>query len=326
MRRLFSLAALVVILLLAVAEFGPSLLLGDEKSSSELRPAPEFTGISTWLNSSPLTMDELRGKVVLVQFWTYSCINCLRTLPYVTKWYEKYKGRGFIVVGVHTPEFAFETETTNVAAAIKRFEISYPIALDNKYSTWNAYQNHYWPAEYLIDKSGKIVVTQFGEGDYQQLEDAIAHLVGDNPPRDKIADPDLSAIRSPEMYFGATKNNGAIVASQDSQTGERFYAAPEDLPLNRFALSGSWKLSGDNATSSADGGEILLRFRAPKVNMVGGSSLPQTLLITVDGEPQSPVTVERSQLYSLYSGSSGEHLLRVTVPKAGLRAFTFTFG
>jgi thiol-disulfide isomerase/thioredoxin len=325
MRKVFAFFVLSIAILIGVAQFGPSALVG-EPHSSDHGPAPEFTGTSTWLNSSPLTMAGLKGRVILVQFWTYSCVNCLRTLPYVTKWYEKYKDKGFIVIGVHTPEFAFERETGNVETAIKRFGISYPVAQDNQYRTWKAYENQYWPAEYLIDKSGKIVATQFGEGGYSQIENAIARLVGDSPPDGKDKDPDLSAIGSPEMYFGTEKNSGAIVSSQDSGAGERYYASPESVPLDRLALSGTWKLSGDNATLSADGGEVLLRFRAPKVNLVMGSQSPQTLSMTVDGEPQPPVTVQGSQLYSLFSGASGVHVLRLTIPKAGLSAFTFTFG
>ena len=326
MLKVLALVVLAIAVLLGVAQFGPSVLGGKEPSLSDHRPAPEFTGISAWLNSPPLTVANLKGKVVLVQFWTYSCINCLRTLPYVTRWYEQYKDKGFVIIGVHTPEFAFERQTGNVETAIKRFGITYPVALDNQYSTWNAYQNQYWPAEYLIDKSGKIVATQFGEGNYQQMEDAIARLVGDGLPDAKAKDPDLSAIGSPEMYFVAEKNDGAIVSSQDARAGERFFTSPKSVPLDRFALSGTWKLSGDEATLSADDGEIVLRFRAPKVNLVAGSPSPQALLITVDGRPQPSVTVQGSQLYSVYSGAGGEHELRVTVPKAGLSAFTFTFG
>jgi len=323
---MFASVALALALLLAVAEFGPCVLGSEGLNSSDRGPAPEFTGISAWLNSPPLTMASLKGSVVLIQFWTYSCINCLRTLPYVTKWYETYKDKGFIVIGVHTPEFAFEKSTSNVETAIKRFGITYPVAQDNQFSTWKAYRNQYWPAEYLIDKSGTIVATQFGEGNYQQMEDAIARLVGDSLPEAKAGDPDLCTVSSPEMYFGTEKNGGAIVASQSSRAGERFYTARDDVPLNRFAFSGTWKLSADNATLSADGGEILLRFRAPKVNLVAGSPSSQTLSVTVDGTPQPPVTVQGSQLYSLYSGTSGEHVLRLTIPKAGLSAFTFSFG
>jgi thiol-disulfide isomerase/thioredoxin len=271
-------------------------------------------------------MANLKGKVILIQFWTYSCINCLRTLPYVTKWYERYRDKDFIVIGVHTPEFAFEKRTSNVETAIKRFGITYPVAQDNQFSTWNAYRNRYWPAEYLINKSGKIVATQFGEGNYQQMENAIAGLVGDRLPIIQGEDPDLSAIGSPELYFGTKKNSTALVSSQISIAGERIYTPPDKLPLDQFALSGAWKISTDSATLTADSGEILIRFRAPKVNLVAGSQSSQTLSITIDDNPQPPVTVQGSQLYPLYSGSGGEHLLRIAAPKAGLSVFTFTFG
>jgi thiol-disulfide isomerase/thioredoxin len=326
MRKIFALAVLAMVLALAATQFGPSALFGDQSNASDREPAPEFAGISTWLNSPPLTMAALKGRVVLVQFWTYSCINSLRTLPYVTNWYEKYKDRGFIVVGIHTPEFAFEKQTTNVEAAVKRYGITYPVGQDNQYSTWRAYGNQYWPAAYLIDKSGTIVTTQFGEGNYKQLEEAIANLVGEHLPLTRAPDPDLSVIGSPEMYFGADKNTYAIVGYQNSDAGERSYTPPEQLPLNRFALSGDWKLGKDAAISSTDGDEIVLRFRAPKVNLVAGSLVPQTLSITVDGTPQPSVTIQGSQLYPIYVGINGEHLLRVTAPKAGLSAYTFTFG
>jgi thiol-disulfide isomerase/thioredoxin len=139
--------------------------------------APAFAGIASWLNSAPLTMPQLRGKVVLVDFWTYTCINCIRTLPYVKSWHDKYKNQGLVVVGVHTPEYPHERSTANVAAALKRFDIRYPVAQDNRYATWDAYHNQYWPATYLIDKSGRIVYTHFGEGQYDETEAAIRRLL-----------------------------------------------------------------------------------------------------------------------------------------------------
>jgi thiol-disulfide isomerase/thioredoxin len=139
--------------------------------------APEFTGIDKWLNSEPLTMQQLRGKVVLVDFWTYTCINCIHTLPYVKTWYQKYKDQGLAVVGVHTPEYPFERSTDNVRAAIKRFDIRFPVAQDNRYATWSAYSNLYWPAFYLIDKKGRVVYSHFGEGDYAETEAAIRNLI-----------------------------------------------------------------------------------------------------------------------------------------------------
>ncbi|MFG3592581.1 thioredoxin family protein [Bradyrhizobium sp. RDI18] len=326
MRKLLSLIVLVFVAVLAIAQFGPSALLSNETTQQNSRPAPEFSGISAWLNSPPLTVESLRGKAVLVQFWTYSCINCLRTLPYVTKWHEQYKDKGLVVVGVHTPEFAFEKERANVETAVKRLGIHYPVAQDNQYRTWRAFGNQYWPAAYLIDRSGTIVATQFGEGGYQQMENAIARLVGEAMPATQTTDPDLSAVATPELYFGSEKNDGAIVESQDATRGERAYTLPDNVPPNRFALSGLWNVTGDRATSSADGDEILLRFNAPKVNLVAGSMSPQTLSVTVDGTPQPPVTVDGSRLYPLYAGPGGEHVLRLKAPKPGLSAYTFTFG
>lgn len=331
----FVSVVLVLAALLAIAEIGPRAISGKELSLSEHGPAPEFTGISTWLNSSPLTVVSLEGKVVLIQFWTYSCINWMRTLPYVTKWYETHKDKGFTVIGVHTPEFAFEKDTNNVEAAINHFGIKYPVPQDNQFSTWKAYRNYAWPAEYLIGKSGEIVLIQFGEGNYGKIEKAIGQLVGASVSDTEPDDPGLSNIGSPEMYFGTQQNvNGilekvgssAIVSSQSAGAGERVYTAPDDVPLNRFAFSGTWKISADNATLLKDDGEILLRFRAPRVNLVAGSPSSQTLSITVDGKPQPPVTVQGSKLYSLYTGTAGEHVLRLKIPKAGLSAFTFSFG
>jgi thiol-disulfide isomerase/thioredoxin len=331
----FVSVAIALAALLAIAEIGPRPLNGKELSLSDHGPAPEFSGISTWLNSSPLTVASLNGKVVLIQFWTYSCINWMRTLPYVTKWRETYKDKGLTVIGVHTPEFGFEKDTNNVEAAINHFGIKYPVPQDNQFSTWKAYRNYAWPAEYLIGKSGEIVLIQFGEGNYGKIEKAIAELVGASVSDTEPDDPGLSNIGSPEMYFGTKQNvNGvlekigssAIVSSQSAGAGERVYVAPDDVPLNRFAFSGTWRISADNATSLKDDGEILVRFRAPRVNLVAGSPSQQMLSITVDGKPRAPVTVQGSQLYSLYSGTAGEHVLRLTIPKAGLSAFSFTFG
>ena len=328
--------ALALAALIAIAEVGPGALTAKELSLSDHGPAPEFTGISNWLNSSPLPVASLQGKVVLIQFWTFSCINSLRALPYAKKWHQTYKDKGLTVIGVHSPEFAFEKETSNVKIAIERFGITYPVPQDNAFRTWNAYRNYAWPGEYLIDKSGKLVAIQFGEGNYGQIESAIARLVGGSVSDTEPDDPGLDAIGSPEMYFGTEENvNGvfekrlhasAIVSAQSASAGERLYTAPDDVPLNRFAFSGTWKISADNATLLTDDGEILLRFRAPKVNIVAGSPSSQTLSITVDGQPQPQVTVHESQLYSLYSGPPGEHILHLKIPKAGLSAFSFSFG
>jgi thiol-disulfide isomerase/thioredoxin len=161
----------------ASAALSPAASLVDNGNRTA---APEFTGIDKWLNSDPLTMQQLRGKVVLVDFWTYTCINCIHVLPYVKTWNQKYKDQGLVVVGVHTPEYPFERDTDNVRKAIKRFDITFPVAQDNRYATWNAYANQYWPAFYLVDKKGHVAYTHFGEGDYEQTEAKIKALLAEN--------------------------------------------------------------------------------------------------------------------------------------------------
>lgn len=162
---------------LIATSLAASVMPGAAQSAAAPAPAPEFTGIENWLNSPPLTLASQRGKVVLVDFWTYTCINCIRTLPYVTNWHQKYKDQGLVVVGVHTPEFPFERSTANVQKALERFKITYPVAQDNRYATWEAYRNQYWPAVYLIDKQGQIVYRHFGEGNYAETEAEIQRLL-----------------------------------------------------------------------------------------------------------------------------------------------------
>ena len=288
--------------------------------------APEFAGIDTWLNSDPLTMKGLRGKVVLIDFWTYSCINCLRTLPYVTKWYDTYKDMGFVVIGIHTPEFGFERVTRNVETAIQRFGIKYPVAQDNEYRMWQAYDNHYWPADYLVDQNGKIVATHFGEGNYDKTEDEIRKLLAAGPPVAAENGPDLSRVGSPEMYFGTLRLQ--YLASPEAPIEkERVYSAPPTLSLNNFALVGSWKIGQEQATLAKDDGAVLLHFRSGKVHMVASSPTPVTVSVTVDGKAQAPVTVEGSQLYTLFdSDDYRDHELELKIPKSGFNAYTFTFG
>jgi len=290
-----------------------------------LGPAPELTGISKWLNSDPLTLQRLRGKVVLIDFWTYSCINCIRTLPYVTGWYEKYKADGFVVIGVHTPEFEFEKVTANVETAIKRYNITYPVAQDNGYSTWNAYSNNFWPAEYLIDKEGNIRYTHFGEGNYDHTENAIRQLLGLDGGAD-VKNPAIGNVGSPEMYFGTSRLE-YLASEQKPSLSPKPYTPPPSLKLNTFALEGDWKFTPEMAQLTEPGGKIVLRFSSGKVHMVAESSKLITLKIFVDGKPQSDVTVGMSDLYTLFSSDDyQEHTIEIQIPEAGFNAFTFTFG
>jgi thiol-disulfide isomerase/thioredoxin len=321
MIRLSRLSAPLVTLLALAAPANAA-----EPALHDMGPAPAFAGISTWLNSPPLTMAGLRGKVVLVDFWAYSCINCLRTLPFLIRWQHDYKDMGLVVVGVHTPEFKFEHDTKNVQAAIDRFHIDYPVAQDNDLATWNAFHNEYWPAEYLIDRSGHIVYTHVGEGDYDVTENAIRTLLKAGPPVGPENGADLSKIGSPEMYFGLDRVEN-LASPEAPHAGPQTYTAPPALKLNQFALTGSWTLSAEKATLAKDGGSIDLHCHAAKLFMVASSPKPVTLTITVDGKPQPPVTVQQSQLYTLFNSTTyADHTVNITIPKAAFQAFTFTFG
>lgn len=305
----------------------------DKKESSEkiklknLGQASEFTGISNWLNSEPLSMEELKGKVVLVDFWTYSCINCIRTIPYLNEWYEKYKDQGLVIVGVHTPEFAFEKDTDNLNTALDRYKIKYPVAQDNDYQTWQAYSNRYWPAKYLVDQEGNIVYTHFGEGDYEETENVIRQFLGMEMVESGSNSQSNRKVGSPEMYFG-TDRQANLVSSQKASSNEVAYSLPSELPLNTFALEGIWKFDGDYATLSKGTGKIMLSFYSGKVFMVASSNNgPITITTIIDGEPGQEIIVEGSELYTLFDSEDYEnHVIEIQIPDSGFQAFTFTFG
>jgi thiol-disulfide isomerase/thioredoxin len=288
--------------------------------------APEFTGVNKWLNSDALKMSDLKGKVVLVDFWTYSCINCVRTLPYITKWYDQYKDSGLVVVGVHTPEFAFEKVTGNVENAIKTNKINYPVAQDNDYKTWSAYKNQFWPANYLIDKDGNIVYTHFGEGNYDITEKAIRTLLGLEGNYEAPKAAEVNQAQTPEIYFGLArlKNLGN---EEKPQTTEQIYTFPKKLGDNKFALEGRWQFNQESAIHTSGYGKIKLNFNAAKVFMVAESSKPITVKVHVDGELIKGVVVSGSDLYSLFESlTGGPHTMEIEIPEGGFQAFTFTFG
>ncbi len=298
----------------------PPVVLGNYGTASEFK-----TG-NTWLNSQPLTIASLKGKVVLVDFWTYSCINCIRTLPYVTKWYDKYKDSGLVVIGVHTPEFAFERDTNNVKNAISQFNIHYPVVQDNDYAIWNSYHNQYWPAEYLIDKTGKIVEEHFGEGDYDKTENTIRYLLGMDAANIKVGADNLNSVGSPEMYFG-TDRLEYLTSSQQASSTSQNYTLDQNVALNKFSLGGSWKFSGTATELVGASGQINLKFHAGKVHIVAASQAPATLSIMVDGRQQPSVTVQGSKLYTLFDSKEyTDHVIQIEVNQPGFQAFTFTFG
>ncbi|HYF05958.1 MAG TPA: cytochrome c biogenesis protein DipZ [Patescibacteria group bacterium] len=294
-------------------------------------PAPEFTGITNWLNlpegKNTLTLGELRGKVILIDFWTYSCINCIRTLPYITKWYDTYGKDGFVVIGVHTPEFAFEKETDNVLTALNRHGIRYPVAQDNNFGTWNAYSNRYWPAHYLLDKEGNVVYTHFGEGKYEVTESAIQQLLQKPGPKVSVKT-ETTEAQTPEMYFGTARN--AETFDNRGKVSETEYEAPrtDDWPAhNHFGVRGKWQFSSEK-TTSLESGVIFLKFNAKKVFMVAASKKPQVIKVHFQNTGAvREVTVSASQLYELLSLPERERgMIWIEIPKAGFEAYTFTFG
>lgn len=289
-------------------------------------PAPEFAGLKGWLNTEkPLALAELQGRVVLVNFWTYSSINSINTLPYLNKWHNSYKDQGLIVIGIHTPEFTFEKVASNVEAAVKRYSVNYPVAQDNDYKTWRAYQNLFWPATYLIDKNGEIVYTNYGEGSFQQTEKAIRLLLGLEGEFHAPPVTEENKAATPEIYLGLLRLN-SFGGSEKPGSAEQIYAFPKRLNKNQFALEGRWRFEPEAAVHTEGYGRIRLNFNASKVFMVAQSREPVTLKIYVDGKLQKGVTVKDSNLYPLYdSATSGAHIMEIEFPKSGAQVFTFTF-
>jgi len=306
--------------------------------------AAEFTGITKWLNTDmPLSLNQLKGKVVLVDFWTYTCINCIRTLPYVTSWYEKYKDMGFVVIGVHTPEFEFEKETQNVQSAIKQYKINYPVAQDNDYKTWNAYNNRYWPAEYLIDANGIVRRVHFGEGEYDKMESAIQKLLEEKGK--KVAEtfvdvPDQTPTSqlSPETYIGL-KRMERFASAEEPKLGTSTYSVSGLIPLSYFAFNGKWDIQ-EEYSSSFSNSSLSFHFVSNKVFLVmHPSNNPGKLKVFLDGKIVSienagldvkngEIIVDEPRLYELIDlkGNAGEHTLKLEFQSEGIKVFAFTFG
>ncbi len=310
-------------------------------AGSESGPlAPEFAGIDHWLNSPPLTMAGLRGKVVLIDFWTYSCINCIRTLPYVEGWYQKYGPDGFVVVGVHSPEFAFEHETANVQAAIQRFGITYPVAQDNEFDTWSAYNNEYWPADYLVDATGHIRDTHFGEGDYTQTDSEIRGLLAEagraalpTPATSEAPAPFVSG-ETPETYLG-TEREDAFAGSSSGQSSVRQFTFPSSLPDDSFALSGTFDWQPQYVQAQSAGSKLELSFFARDVYLVMSADTPvqatvkvsATSIPTEDVNAAGALTVGPARLYHLVHFATPQRAtVVITFETTGARAFAFTFG
>jgi cytochrome c biogenesis protein CcdA/thiol-disulfide isomerase/thioredoxin len=299
-------------------------------------PAPQFQGLTSWINSPPLSISQEKGKVVLVDFWTYSCINCIRSIPYVEKWYQTYEKDGLVVVGVNTPEFAFEHNPANVQAAVLRDGITYPVALDNDYDTWNAFQNDSWPADYLIDKTGNIRYVSLGEGDYGTTEKAIQQLLGVNQ---KLQTPTstvpITSDQTPETYFGTNRDDdydGNPVLTDGTST----FTASSELDENDWTLSGNWQITPEYITSTSNTSKLTFSVSAKDVYVVAGNNnVDQSMTVSLPSDvkgrygsdaPGGVVTVNGSKLYHIVSLQQfGETTVTLTVP-AGVSLYTFTFG
>jgi cytochrome c biogenesis protein CcdA/thiol-disulfide isomerase/thioredoxin len=297
--------------------------------------APELTGTQRWFNTpggEALSLEELRkeGRVVLIDFWTYTCINCIRTLPELKAWDEKYRDRGLTIVGVHTPEFPFEKDAGNVQGAIDEHGLRYPVVQDNDFATWEAFSNQYWPAKYLIDADGYVRYVHFGEGEYEETEDAIRTLLEESG-RDRLGERAEARTQTamqestPETYLGSERAEG-FVNGPILPGAHRYRAGGIQLSLNSFAYDGSWRIAPHSATAGRRA-RLLLHYRARRVFLVLGSpGRERTVRVFLDGEEQKPVRVKRQKLYTLVDlPRAGDHRLELR-PEAGVQGYAFTFG
>jgi cytochrome c biogenesis protein CcdA/thiol-disulfide isomerase/thioredoxin len=315
---------------------------------------PDFDNATTWINSPPLKLEQLRGKVVLVDFWTYSCINCLRSIPYVRAWYEKYRSSGLVVVGVHTPEFAFEKDVSNVKTAIRDLHIAYPVAVDNEYEIWSSFDNKYWPADYFLDVNGKVRYKHFGEGDEAQSEQWIQQLLKERAGQQSLpggmvtvhaagaqAAADGADVRSPETYVGYGRAQHFASPGGFAHDANHTYTPPSQLALNDWALAGHWKVENEVAVSSSPGAGIRFRFHARDLHLVLGDSTGKGLKyrVSIDGaapgenhgmdtDAQGNGVIRDHRLYQLIrqKGVIQDHVFEMEFLEPGAQVFAFTFG
>ncbi|MBK5513761.1 cytochrome c biogenesis protein DipZ [Pseudomonas sp. TH15] len=315
---------------------------------------PPLDGAVQWLNSPPLTAEALKGKVVLVDFWTYSCINCLRTLPYVKAWAEKYRDQGLVVIGVHAPEFAFERNVGNVTKAMKDLGINYPVAIDNDFKIWRAFNNEYWPAHYFADAQGRIRYHHFGEGEYAESERVIQQLLKEAGAT-KVADglinasaegvelaPQMNEVKSPETYVGYQRAENFVPEASLAADKVAMYNPPAQLALNNWSLGGQWNVGSERATASAPASRIVYRFHARDLHLVlgpGSDGKPVRFKVLIDGKapgeahgtdvaPDGSGSVTEQRLYQLVrqSGDVTDRTFSIEFLDPGVSAYAFTFG
>jgi thiol-disulfide isomerase/thioredoxin len=328
--------------------------LSSSREDADEGSMPSLEGATTWLNSAPLTTEELRGKVVAVDFWTYTCINWLRTLPYVRAWATKYQDAGLVVIGVHTPEFPFEHDIENVRRAVKDMRVEYPVAIDNDYAVWSAFNNHYWPALYVVDAQGRIRHHQFGEGDYEAAEAILQQLLTEAGQGGFSRDlssldargPEVAAdwgeLASGETYLGYERAE-SFSSPGGAVLGERHtYSAPARLGRNEWALEGEWAVERGYAALNAPNGRIAYRFHARDVHLVMGAAEPGTSVrfrVFLDGrlageahgsdvDEQGNGVVREPRLYQLIRQPTpiSDRLFEIEFLEAGVEAYAFTFG
>jgi len=323
---------------------------------SQFRKAPEFKGITSYINTNGTKLSDLKGKVVLVDFWTYSCINCIRTLPYLVDWNQKYSDKGLVIVGIHSPEFEFEKNIDNVKQAVARFGIKYPVLLDNDHGTWDAFQNSYWPRKYLVDSEGYIRYDHIGEGGYAETENAIKSLLAErsnlqgleisNLNQTKLIVPsapsvDFNQIKTPELYFGyqyAKAQLGNIEGFNPEKTVN--YTIPSsNLDTNVIYLQGLWKNNPDNMELVGPDGKITLVYSAKSVNIVAGGKGEVTVGEDGKGEqtnnsskgndtdPEGKLSIDGQRLYNIADNTNyGNHHIEIDAKGPGFKIYTFTFG
>lgn len=326
----FGLIAIVVAVASIVVTTPP--LQQEKLSLPNMGPAPELAGISGWLNSEPLTIESLRGKVILVDFWTYSCINCIRTIPYINSWHEKYGDKGLVIIGVHTPEFEFEKDYNNVKAAVEKYGIKYAVAQDNNYATWRAFSNRHWPHKYLIDKEGNIRYDHIGEGAYEKTEKAIQELLGETTNITVLSsDVNFSQIGTPELYLGYQFARTPLGNNEGFRPGNIVnYQLANITQANTVYLSGQWKNEADRVIS-VNSSRLFLVYKAKNVNIVAGGNA--TINAFVDGRPASGqdsaggiARTDSQRLYNIVAGSDYDPHLLELYAEPGFELYTFTFG
>jgi thiol-disulfide isomerase/thioredoxin len=351
--KLCRLALVAVICLLPVVG-QTAVAAQDERSIVGSSPLSGLSGATDWINSKPLTAKDLKGKVVLVDFWDYSCINCIRSVPYIRAWADKYKDSGLVVIGVHTPEFDIEKQLLNVQKAVRKFGITYPVALDSNYDIWNAFHNQYWPAHYFIDATGKVRYEHFGEGNYDQSERWIQELLKEAHAKPMPATivsvegqgvqaaSDMKDVRSPETYIGYARAEHFGSPSGMVQDYDHNYSIPDDLRANEWALAGKWTDHKQNAVLKSATGKIAFRFYARDLHLVLGPTAdgkPVRFRVTIDGkapgenhgvdtDTEGNGVVTEHRLYQLVrqKGSVTDHVFVMEFLDSGVQAFSFTFG